>query len=258
MLLTLLIMIPFAGGLLAWIARLRKPYHERENALLSRWISLAALGLELVLTCYFWFTQTPDGGPWIIDTSMPWLPSLGISFHLALDGISLFFIFLTSILGIAAVIASWTEINRQVGFFHFMLLSTLTGIIGVFTAFDLFLFYFFWELMLIPMFFLISLWGHEKRSAAAVKFFIFTQLSGLLMLASILELYFAHGRQSGIYTFDYFALFGTSIPPGTALLILTGFVAAFLVKLPAVPFHVWLPDAHTEAPTAGSIILAGL
>ncbi len=258
MLLALLIIIPFMGGILAWIAGPRDAHTEKGNTLLPRWISLATLGLELVLTGYLWFTQTPDRGSWIIDMNMPWLPALGTGFHLALDGISLFFIFLTSILGIAAVIASWTEINHQVGFFHFMLLATLTGIIGVFTAFDLFLFYFFWELMLVPMFFLISLWGHEKKTTAAVKFFIFTQLSGLLMLVSILELYFIHGRQSGIYTFDYFALFGTSIPSGTSLLILSGFLAAFLVKLPAIPFHAWLPDAHTEAPTAGSIILAGL
>ncbi len=108
------------------------------------------------------------------------------------------------------------------------------------------------------MYFLIALWGHEKRTAAAVKFFIFTQLSGLLMLVSILGLYFIHGRHSGVYTFDYFALLGTSVPSGIAPLILLGFLAAFLVKLPAVPFHAWLPDAHTEAPTAGSVILAGL
>lgn len=258
MLLCLLILIPFAGGILAWIAGSRGPSAARGNALLCRWISLATLVLELVLTGYLWFSQASDGRPWFIEMNVPWLPALGISFHLAMDGISLLFILLTSVLGIAAVVASWTEIDREVGFFHFMLLATLTGIVGVFTAFDLFLFYFFWELMLVPMYFLISLWGHEKRAAAAVKFFIFTQLSGLLMLVSILGLYFIHGRQTGIYTFDYFTLLGTSIPSGTASLILLGFLAAFLVKLPAFPFHTWLPDAHTEAPTAGSIILAGL
>lgn len=258
MLLILLILIPLTGGILAWIAGPRETFDKKGHASLPRWISLATLGLELVLTCYLRLTQTPDQGSWIIDMKLPWLPSLGVGFHLAMDGISLFFILLTSILGIAAVIASWNEINRQVGFFHFMLLATLTGIIGVFTAFDLFLFYFFWEVMLVPMYFLISLWGHEKKTAAAMKFFIFTQISGLLMLVSILELYFIHGRHTGIYTFDYFALFGILIPSGTSLLILSGFLAAFLVKLPAIPFHAWLPDAHTEAPTAGSIILAGL
>ena len=123
---------------------------------------------------------------------------------------------------------------------------------------DLFLFYFFWELMLVPMYFLIALWGHERRRYAAMKFFLFTQFSGLAMLAAILGLFFIHGSQTGIYTFDYLQLLGTPVSPDAARLIMAGFLAAFLVKLPAVPFHTWLPDAHTEAPTAGSVILAGL
>jgi len=258
MLLSWLILIPLVGGILAWTAGTWGPYAEKGNALLCRWISLAALAVELVLVIYLWLVRPPDGGSWLAEMSVPWLPAFGIGFHLAMDGISLLFVLLTALLGMAAVITSWTEIDRQVGFFHFILLSALAGIIGVFTAFDLFLFAFFWELMLVPMYFLIALWGHEKRGAAAFKFFIFTQLSGLLMLVSILALYFIHGRQTGVYTFDYFALIGTSVPSGIASLILLGFLAAFLVKIPAVPFHVWLPDAHTEAPTAGSIILAGL
>ncbi|MHB8908822.1 MAG: complex I subunit 4 family protein [Syntrophales bacterium] len=258
MLLSWLILIPLVGGILAWTAGSRGPFAENGNALLSRWISLTALAAELVLAVSLWLGRPPGGGSWLAEMSVPWLPAFGIGFHLAMDGISLLFVLLTSLLGIAAVIASWTEIDRQVGFFHFILLAALTGIIGVFTAFDLFLFAFFWEVMLVPMYFLIALWGHEKRTAAAVKFFIFTQLSGLLMLVSILGLYFIHGRHSGVYTFDYFELVGTSVPSGIAPLILLGFLAAFLVKLPAVPFHAWLPDAHTEAPTAGSVILAGL
>jgi NADH-quinone oxidoreductase subunit M len=125
-------------------------------------------------------------------------------------------------------------------------------------ALDLFLFYFFWELMLVPMYFLINIWGHENRVYASLKFFIFTQAGGLLMLLSILALYFIHGRDTGVYTFDYTLLRHTAMSSQTAFWIMLGFVIAFIVKLPVVPFHPWLPDAHTEAPTAGSVVLAGL
>jgi NADH-quinone oxidoreductase subunit M len=138
------------------------------------------------------------------------------------------------------------------------LLWVLAGITGVFLTMDLFLFYFFWEVMLIPMYFLIGIWGHENRQYAAYKFFIFTQASGLLMLLSILGVYFIHGNLTGVFTFDYFQLVGTEFTPTVALWLMLGFLAAFIVKLPVVPFHTWLPDAHTEAPTAGSLILAGL
>ena len=134
----------------------------------------------------------------------------------------------------------------------------LAGITGVFMALDLFLFYFFWEVMLVPMYFLIGVWGHERRIYAAVKFFIFTLAGGLLMLVSILALYFIHGAATGIYTFDYAELLGTPMASPAAFWIMLGFFVAFAVKLPAVPIHNWLPDAHTEAPTAGSLILAAL
>ena len=128
----------------------------------------------------------------------------------------------------------------------------------MFTALDLFLFYFLFEMMLVPMYFLIAMWGHERRVYAAVKFFLFTQIGGLLMLVSILALYVIHGRQTGVYTFDYLQLLGTHLSLATATWLMLGFFAAFAVKLPAVPLHTWLPDAHTQAPTAGSLVLAGL
>jgi NADH-quinone oxidoreductase subunit M len=131
-------------------------------------------------------------------------------------------------------------------------------VLGVFLALDLFLFYFFWELMLVPMYFLIGIWGHERRTYAAIKFFIFTQASGLFMLLAILGLWWIHHRATGQYTFDYLALLDTPMARGAERWLMLGFVIAFLVKLPAVPLHTWLPDAHTEAPTAGSVILAGL
>ena len=156
------------------------------------------------------------------------------------------------------VLCSWTEIREHIGFFHFNLMWILAGIAGVFLALDLFLFYFAWELMLIPMYFLIAIWGHERRIYAAIKFLLFTQLSGLLMLIAILALYFMHYQATGVYTFQYGDLLGTPLTPMAERWIMLGFVLAFAVKLPVVPLHTWLPDAHAEAPTAGSVILAGL
>jgi NADH-quinone oxidoreductase subunit M len=254
MILLLLIIVPLLGGLLAWFfGRLRAPA--------ARWISLISLLIEQALVIGLWFRHPAAGigpGTWFADLKWSWIPQLGISFHLAMDGLSLLMVGLTAFLGIMSVAISWTEIRERVGFFHLNLLFILAGINGVFLSLDLFLFYFFWELMLVPMYFLISIWGHENRTYAAVKFFIFTQLSGLLMLLSILGLYFVHAHNAGVYTFDYFLLLGSSMPPAVSFWLMMGFFIAFAVKLPAVPFHTWLPDAHTEAPTAGSVVLAGL
>ncbi len=256
MILAWLIIILMIGGLLAWLA-------GKWNNLVCRWISLLALIIDFIIVVSMWFSnsgnieisQKPN---WMIEFTTSWIPQFGISFHLALDGLSLILISLTFFLGIISVITSWTEITERVGFFHFNILWILAGITGVFLSLDLFLFYFFWEVMLIPMYFLIGIWGHENRIYAAFKFFIFTQASGLLMFLSILALYFIHGKATGIYTFDYMQLLGTSLSPSVSFILMCGFLIAFLVKLPAVPFHPWLPDAHTEAPTAGSVILAGL
>lgn len=251
MILIYLIIILLAGALLAWIA-------GSHNPAWSRIIAIAAIGLDLVLTILFLLGSISPVDKWLIEMKLEWIPAFGISLHLALDGLSLVMLLLTFFLGIISVIISWNEIKTRVGFFHFNLLLILAGIIGVFLSLDLFLFYFFWELMLVPMYFLIGIWGHEKRTAAAYKFFLYTQASGLLMLISIIALYFIHGSNTGVYTFDYMQLLGTEMPLSTAFLIMTGFLAAFLVKLPVVPLHNWLPDAHTEAPTAGSLILAAL
>ena len=244
-----------AGGLLAWAA-------GRVAPVWARWVAVAALGADLVLVVVIWIRHyqglTLLGAPaWLLEWQVPWIPRFGITFHLAADGLSLILVALTAFLGLLSVIASWTEVKARVGFFHFNLLWVLAGIMGVFLAMDLFLFYFFWELMLVPMYFLIGLWGHEKRIAAAFKFFLFTQAGGLAMLLSILALHFVHGRASGVYTFEYAALIGA--PLGAAApWIMLGFLLAFLVKTPGVPLHTWLPDAHAQAPTAGSVILAGL
>ncbi|MGD0884693.1 MAG: NADH-quinone oxidoreductase subunit M [Thermodesulfovibrionales bacterium] len=256
MILAWLIIIPLAGGLLAWLS-------GRGNSLRARWVSLIALTIDLVFVLSLWPRHPGEvgftgHGSWLVDLKRAWIPQMGVSLHLGMDGLSLLLVLLTLSLGMISVVCSWTEIKEKTGFFHFTLMWTLSGIIGVFLSLDLFLFYFFWELMLVPMYFLIALWGHENRVYASVKFFIFTQLSGLFMLAAILGLYFIHGRHTGMYTFDYFQLLGTSMTPSASFWLMLGFFVAFAVKLPVVPFHSWLPDAHTEAPTAGSVILAGL
>jgi NADH-quinone oxidoreductase subunit M len=270
MILTLLILIPLVGGILAWLA-------GRANNSLPRWIALVATLLHLGLGIGLWLA-TPVHSGWMIEVNVPWVPSLGISYHLALDGLSLLLVLLTGLLGVISVLASWgggvfrsggtaTEhgisgrgIEERVGYFHFMLLWILAAITGVFLAIDLFLFYFFWEMTLIPLYFIIGIWGHENRIYATIKFFIFTQASSLFMLLGILGLYFINGHSTGTYTFDYNTLIhvGATLPFTAALWLSLGFLFAFIVKLPAVPFHTWLPDAHTEAPTAGSVILAGL
>ena len=255
MILLWLIAVLLAGGLAAWLA-------SRSSPLLCRWISLAAVGIDFVLALSLWMrhfkVNLTGTNNWFEQVDWSWIPQFGIHFHLAMDGLSLLLVLLTLFLGIASVLASWTEITTGVGFFHFNLLWILAGIIAVFLALDLFLFYFAWELMLVPMYFLIAIWGHERRVYAAVKFFLFTQLSGLLMLIAILALYFAHYRSTGVYTFEYADLLHTTLTPHAAMWIMLGFFIAFAVKLPMIPFHTWLADAHTQAPTAGSIILAGL
>lgn len=251
MILIWLLVIPFAGGILAWMASRREP----EGA---RWISLTALVVELFVVVYAWATAADGAGPWLLECRLQWIPSLGADFWLAMDGIGFVMVMLTAFLGIASVVCSWTEIRERIGFFHFNLMASLTGIVGVFLAMDLLLFYFFWEAMLIPMYFLIGVWGHERRIYAAVKFFIFTQAGGLLMLAAIIALYLVHGSLAEGYTFGYTALLDTTMDPRIGFWLMLGFFVAFAVKLPAFPFHTWLPDAHTQAPTAGSVILAGL
>jgi NADH-quinone oxidoreductase subunit M len=256
MILAWFIFILLAAGILAAVA-------ARWSATLARWIALAATLLDFALVVFLWAHhagQVVLGGssPWLEQTDWTWIPQFGIHFHLALDGLSLLLLALTFFLGAVSILASWTEIVESVGFFHLNVLWILAGIAGVFLAVDLFLFYFAWELMLVPMYFLIALWGHERRVYAAIKFFLFTQLSGLLMLVAILSLYFLHHQSTGQYTFEYDQLLNTSLSSRAALWIMLGFFAAFAVKLPLFPFHTWLPDAHTEAPTAGSVILAGL
>ena len=244
------------GGIAALLAEGRDARHPRRVAL----VALVLAGLALAAGTVDLLPALRGGLPGSAETLFraPWIDRFGISFLFVVDGLSLLMVALTLVLGVVALVASWTEIRHRTGFFAASILWTLAGVVGVFTALDLFLFFVFWEVMLVPMYFLIAIWGHEDRAAAAMKFFLFTQISGLLMLVSILALVFFHAAETGRVTFDYFQLLGTSLDPVAGRWIMAGFLLAFLVKLPAAGVHTWLPDAHTQAPTAGSVILAGI
>ncbi|TQV71178.1 NADH-quinone oxidoreductase subunit M [Exilibacterium tricleocarpae] len=246
-----LIAILFGAGLLCWAS-------ERYNPQWPKWIALAALVLSLVLVAVLATASADHSGAWLLRFEAAWIPRFGIGLVFAIDGLSLLLLALTVFLGVIAVATAWKEITHRSGFFYFNLLWTLAGVVGIFTALDLFLFFFFWEVMLIPMYFIIAIWGHENRTYAAIKFFIFTQVSGLLMLLAIVVLAFSHYHLTGQLTFNYFDLLQTPLPPQLAYWLMIGFFIAFVVKLPSFPFHTWLPDAHTQAPTAGSVILAGV
>ncbi|HXX33657.1 MAG TPA: NADH-quinone oxidoreductase subunit M, partial [Thermodesulfobacteriota bacterium] len=202
--------------------------------------------------------QSWSTGKWLLAEDHPWVESLGIRYSLGLDGISLMLILLTGFLTVLCILVSWKEINTRVGTFHFFLLFMEASIMGVFLATDLFLFYLFWEIQIIPMFFLIGIWGHEERVYATVKFILFTLAGSLFMLIALIGLYLIHGAKTGQYTFSLYQLAQTPLGFSTGLWLYTAFLLAFAIKIPIFPVHTWLPDAHTQAPTAGSVILAGL
>lgn len=256
MILIIFLLILMGGGLIAWLT-------SSVSKELPKWVALLALVAGFVTSVAYWMNLSEPlnintNNSWITAIQHEWIPRFGISFHLAIDGISLVMIVLTFFLGILAVLVSWKSIVKNTGFFYFNLLWLLAGITGVFMAMDMMLFYFFWEIMLVPMYFVMVIWGHENSRYAGWKFFLFTQLSGLLMLISIIALFFIHGKNTGVYTFDYFKLLG-ALPGGSlSFWLMLGFLIAFLVKLPVIPFHSWLPDAYAESPSAGSIVIAAL
>lgn len=253
MMLPLLIAIMIAGAAAAWLAERFGPQWPYRTALLTLLADAATVAAGLP---EHW--RTAGMSRWLIDFKAPWFTRFGISLHLAMDGLSLLLVGLTLLLSLIALESADREINERRGFFFFNLLLCLAGILGVFLAEDLFLFFFCWEAMIVPMYFLILVWGHENRLYAAAKFFLFTQVSSLVMLVAIVALAFYYHDETGVYSFDYFDLSRQPVPPKIGFWLMLGFFTAFAVKLPAVPVHTWLADAHTQAPTAGSIVLAGL
>jgi NADH-quinone oxidoreductase subunit M len=222
-----------------------------------KWFSLLstvvvfALSLKLVGA----FQANPDMQ---MVVNAPWLPSLGISYHIGIDGISLFLVMLVTFITPVTALGCFSTIEERVKEFFVCLLVLETAMIGAFVALDLFLFYVFWEAMLIPMYFMIGMWGGERRVYATVKFFIYTMLGSLLMLIAILYVVHQHKMQTGVLTFDFPLLLATSLSSHQQWLLFLAFALAFAIKVPMFPFHTWLPDAHVEAPTPGSVILAGV
>jgi NADH-quinone oxidoreductase subunit M len=242
--LSFLIWLPLLCGALAWFA-------EKKVQGAGNWVTLASLTGLLLFSLYL-------GGLGTGSLSWDWFARFNIYFALLYDGLALLLVVMTLALAILAVTVSWREIEQQRGFFHFNLMFSVAGIIGVFLAADLFLFFLFWEVMLLPMTALILIWGHENRRYAAIKFFIFTQVSSLLMLVAIIALALQHQSQTGELSFNITQLQGLSLSSNLEFWLMLGFFIAFAVKLPMVPLHSWLPDAHTQAPTAGSVLLAGI
>ncbi len=187
-----------------------------------------------------------------------WIPSLGIEYFLGIDGISLLLILLTTVLGFIAILSSWSAIKVRVKEYYIFMLILQTGMMGVFMALDFVLFYIFWEVMLVPMYFLIGVWGGPRKLYAAIKFFLYTFLGSVLMLIGILVLYFYNHTINGTYTFNVLDLMKMGLPHDMQIWLFLAFFIGFAIKVPMFPFHTWLPDAHVEAPTAGSVILAGV
>src|SRR6185295_8562521 len=254
--LTIVTFTPALGALLILL-------HNRTHVRSIRAFAVTVAVLSFVFSLHLIAHFDSGSAEFQFVLNIPWIPSFGIDYHMGVDGISLFLILLTTVLTPLAILASWSITERAKEYFIFMLLLE-TGMIGVFASLDLFLFYVFWEVMLIPMYFLIGVWGGNRRIYAAMKFVLYTMIGGVLMLVAIISLYFMHGNATGDYTFSYPVILQALstgrmiLTPNVELFLFLAFFLAFAIKVPLFPFHTWLPDAHVEAPTAGSVLLAGV
>jgi NADH-quinone oxidoreductase subunit M len=245
---------------------------RKENGKAIRYTATAFAVIDFIVSLYLWFNFDPHGtGTHLFQfrETYSWIPSLGVQYDFGIDGISLLLILLTTFMGIIAVVSSYSAIDHRQKEYYILLLLLQTGMIGTFCALDFFLFYVFWEIMLVPMYFIIGIWGGPRKLYAAIKFFIYTLSGSVVMLLSILALYFFNdggipflnikglGNPSTFSVLQYHNI-GHLIPPTLQFWIFIGFFLGFAIKVPMFPFHTWLPDAHVEAPTAGSIILAAV
>jgi NADH-quinone oxidoreductase subunit M len=259
--LSIILFTPLLGALLLLFV-------NKENKDAIRWIAnIFALGgflISLPLVPWFWAQRFQPGFKFVEGVPNNWIPSIGAGYVLGIDGISFLLIMLTTLLGWISILSSWTAIENRVKEYYIWFLILQTGMLGVFMALDFFLFFVFWEAMLVPMYLLIGIWGGPRKLYAAIKFFLYTLAGSVLMLLGILFLYFHHQASTGVYTFSLEALYQTAphiytdYGPNVATLLFLSFFFAFAIKVPMFPFHTWLPDAHVEAPTAGSVILAGV
>jgi NADH-quinone oxidoreductase subunit M len=229
---------------------------ERETEI--KWVANIVLFVDFLLSLFllrgFDFSTAELQGV----TRFDWIPTIGVEYFTGIDGISLSLILLTTLLGTIACLSSWTYIGKRIKEYYVYLMILQTGMLGVFIAFDFFLFYMFWEIMLVPMYFLVGIWGGENRMYAAIKLFLYTLAGSVLMLVGILALYFYNHSVTGEWTTNVLAYYQLTIPGDLQWWIFLGFFLAFAIKVPMWPFHTWLPDAHVQAPTAGSVILAGV
>jgi len=244
--LAVLVLLPVVGAIVHAFIPGRA---ERVHKVFALALTTAIFVLSLVLVRDF---QPVPGMQF--EVSRSWMPALGIRYHVGIDGLSLWLVILTTFLTPISLLGSWKSIHSRVKAFQIFMLLLEAGMLGVFVALDLFLFYIFWEAMLIPMYFLIGIWGHERRIYAAVKFFLYTMAGSVLMLVAFLVVY----RAAGAKSFDIAALAQVPVDPGLQMWLFAACALAFAIKVPMFPFHTWLPDAHVEAPTAGSVLLAGV
>src|SRR6267142_1090450 len=251
--LSVILYTPLVGALLLlFVPREREGVHRVVGNLFG------VLGFLVSLPLLKWFK--PEWGGFTLEENAAWIPSIGARYHLGIDGISLLLVMLTTFLGMIAILSSWSAIKQRQKEYYILLLLLQTGMIGVFVSLDFFLFYVFWEVMLVPMYFLIGVWGSDRRLYAAIKFFLYTLAGSVVMLLAILALYFYAPAVDGTRTFDVPTLLAAAqnFSDPLKVWLFWGFFFAFAIKVPMFPFHTWLPDAHTEAPTAGSVILAGV
>jgi NADH-quinone oxidoreductase subunit M len=261
--LSIILFTPLIGALVL-------SFVPKDNKNAVRWIanifSLGGFLISLPLVPLFWTQRLEPGFKFIEGAPNDWIPTIGAGYVIGIDGVSFLLIMLTTLLGWISILSSWTAIENRVKEYYIWFLILQTGMLGVFMALDLFLFFVFWEAMLVPMYLLIGIWGGPRKLYAAIKFFLYTLAGSVLMLLGILFLYFHHHALTGIYTFSLTALYQTApkiysdpaYGPTVAILLFFAFFFAFAIKVPMFPFHTWLPDAHVEAPTAGSVILAGV
>ena len=248
-----LIALPIVGALLLLVVR----DGDRHEEVIRR-IALVVSGLVFAETLLLWAEFDAASAEFQFVERYAWIPSFGISYAVGVDGISLFLIALTGVLTPLALLSSWESVHTRTRAFCMFVLLLESAMIGVFVSLDLFLFYVFWDAMLIPMYFLIGIWGYERRVYAAIKFMLYTMAGSVLMLLAIVGLAWLHYGATGRYSFDVLEMYALTVPTNLQFWFFLAFALAFAIKVPLVPFHTWLPDAHVEAPTAGSVILAGV
>ncbi|MCS6875116.1 MAG: NADH-quinone oxidoreductase subunit M [Acidobacteriota bacterium] len=258
-LLTILILFPILGAVSLIVYQL---FSKRKNHL--KWLALGFVTIEFLISLLLLTYTGKSAGGFYFEENVSWIATIGANYHIGVDGLSLWLVLLTTFIMPITVLSTWHAVEKRPTAFYVFLLLLETTMIGTFVSLDLLLFYLFFEASLVPMLFLIGIWGSDNRIYSAIKFFIYTAVGSLLMLAAILALYFIHQDATGIGTFDYVTILNSMrvgnlvIAGQTAALLFWAFAIAFSIKVPLFPFHTWLPDAHTDAPTAGSVILAAI